>query len=294
MINLTCEIGLDLVGALEDHLCEWEDSPWAIVTNCLTGEGLLKGYFVDRLEGKKAWASLRDFFAELPEEPIISTLEDQDWKEAYKQHFKPWQKGSFHLVPTWEKESYAVPFGHKALYLDPDMAFGTGNHETTRLCLNALSQFLEETTKDPANLSCVDAGCGSGILALAAKLLGFGVSRGFDLDPDAVRIAGENAVANGLSEAVNFSCADISTALHHGCTDLLLANLQADVLSEHRVALLTALRPFGTLSMSGLLSREADELECIFINQADDLKMTISSKSYVDGEWAEIRIRSNC
>ncbi|MFP6854378.1 MAG: 50S ribosomal protein L11 methyltransferase [Opitutales bacterium] len=293
MIRVTCGIAPDLVGALEDHLCEWKISPWVIITNRLNGEGSLDGYFSDQGEAEKAWKRLKILFMELPDNPQTSFVDDQNWKDAYKEHFHPWQTGSFHLVPMWQKESYAVPFGHKALYLDPGMAFGTGNHETTRLCLHALIEFMA-VRKDIASLTCVDAGCGSGILALAAKLLGLGQVKGFDLDPDAVRIAQENAMVNEMSEQVAFACVGLETGMQPDCADLLLANVQADVLCAHCVALLTALRPRGILCLSGILSKEINEVERIFEKEAKLLSRSVVSEQRIDGEWASLTIRSNC
>ena len=294
MIRLTCEIEPDLVDALEDHLCEWEVSPWALVVNRLSDDGALDGYFTDQQEAKAAWVGLRSVFSELPEDPILSVVQDRDWQDAYKEHFQPWQTGALHIVPTWEKESYHVPVEHKALYLDPGMAFGTGNHETTRFCLMAVNDFVIERTDDLANLTCVDAGCGSGILSLSAKLLGIGEVKGFDLDPDAVRIANENADANHMSGLVDFTCADLATALSPNSADLLLANIQADVLCHHSSILLTALRPGGTLCLSGVLAKEIKEVEKIFGTKAKSLGGPISSSASDDGEWASIKLIANC
>ncbi len=294
MIQVTCEIEPDLVGELEEHLCSWEVSPWALVVNRITGEGSLDGYFAGEQEAKTAWASLRDVFLELPEAPKVSLIEDRDWQEAYKEHFHPWKTGSLHLVPAWEREGYDIPAEHKAVYLDPGMAFGTGNHETTRLCLKALIGFVTDNSKNLMYLSCVDAGCGSGILALAAKVLGFGEVRGFDLDSNAVRIAEENATENGLSNQVDFACADLASALQPECADLLLANVQADVLCEHRVALLTALRPRGTLCLSGVLSKEVEEVERVFVAEAKRMSVSISSQHCLDEQWAALALRGDC
>ncbi|MFP6901948.1 MAG: 50S ribosomal protein L11 methyltransferase, partial [Opitutales bacterium] len=230
MIRITCEINPDLVGVMEDQLCEWEPSPWALAVNYQSGKGSLDGYFNDQHEALIAWAILRQSFSALPHEPAFSSLKEEDWEEAYKDHFQPWQIGTLHVVPTWERNNHPVPGAHQALYLDPGMAFGTGNHETTRLCIKALVKFLDQAWKDVAKLTCIDAGCGSGILSLAAKVLGFGKVRGFDTDPDAVRTAEGNAATNGLSGKVDFDCADVATALHPASADLLLANLQANLL----------------------------------------------------------------
>ena len=294
MIGLTCGIEPDLVGLLEDHLCEWEVSPWALVVNRLSNEGELEGYFTDEEKARAAWVELRNEFPELPSEPTLSVIQDQDWQDAYKDHFQPWQNEALHIVPTWEKETYLLPDDHKALYLDPGMAFGTGNHETTRLCLLALNKFIGERSADLPNLTCVDAGCGSGILSLAAKLLGIGSVNGFDLDPDAVRIAEENANANHMSGLVDFACADLGASLSPNCADILLANIQADVLCNHTTILLNALRHGGTLCLSGLLTKESHEVEGIFRTQAESLLGPFSLSVDRDGEWASITLTANC
>ncbi len=294
MIGLTCGIEPDLVGLLEDHLCEWEASPWALVVNRLSNEGELEGYFTDKEKARNAWLELRKEFPELPSEPTLSVIKDQDWQDAYKEHFQPWQNEALHIVPAWEKETYLLPPDHKALYLDPGMAFGTGNHETTRLCILALNKFIVERSADLSSLTCVDAGCGSGILSLAAKLLGIGVVNGFDLDPDAVRIAEENANANQMSGLVGFTCADLSTSLSPNCADILLANIQADVLCNHTTILLHALKYGGTLCMSGVLTRESHEVEGIFRTRAESMLRSFSLSIHRDGEWASIILTANC
>lgn len=294
MICITCEIDPDLVGVIEDQLCEWEPSPWALVVNRLSGEGALSGYFDDRNEALCAWKALRLHFSELPDEPATSILKEEEWEEAYKEHFKAWQIGLLHVVPTWERGNHFVPDGHQALYLDPGMAFGTGNHETTRLCIETLIKFIDHEDNEVANLSCIDAGCGSGILSLAAKALGFGKVSGFDSDPDAVRIADENAGLNGLSGRVAYHCADIGEALLPRSTDLLLANLQADLLCQHCATLLLAINPRGTLCLSGVLDKEAKEVKDAFIKAAEQLKLAMAVETSFAGEWAAITLHANC
>ena len=98
-----------------------------------------KGYWVqgvfesleDAEVGKQAFEEVVVVSGDLK----ILELEDRDWKESYKDHFKPWAIGKLHWAPLWLKDEYELPEGHQALWLDPGMAFGTGNHETTRLCL---------------------------------------------------------------------------------------------------------------------------------------------------------------
>src|SRR5690606_20866337 len=100
--------------------------------------------------------------------PAYRMLGDADWRDSYKEHFKAWQFGRLHWVPVWQRESFTLPEGDAVLWLDPGLAFGTGNHETTRLCVERLVTLTEE--RGPVG-RVVDAGCGSGILALSAALL---------------------------------------------------------------------------------------------------------------------------
>ena len=279
---------------MEDQLCEWDPSPWALTVNRQNGQVSLAGYFNDQSEALIAWAMLRQHFSALPHEPAISSLKEEDWKEAHKDHFKPWLIGTLHIAPTWERNNHFVPVGHQSLYLDPGMAFGTGNHETTRLCIEALVKFIDQAGEDVSSLSCIDAGCGSGILSLAAKALGFGKVRGFDSDSDAVRISEENAAANGLTGKVDFRCAELATALQPASADLLLANLQTNLLCDHPSTLLAALNPRGTLCLSGVLAKEVEEVKDTFNKAAERSEQTLSIETSFAGEWVAIILRDNC
>ncbi|MBR1870548.1 MAG: 50S ribosomal protein L11 methyltransferase [Kiritimatiellae bacterium] len=116
--------------------------------------------------------------------PQVCTFPDEDWKYAYRKYFKTdIISPRLAVVPVWE--TYAPTPGQKALKLDPGMAFGTGQHATTRACLEFIDR---EAAADPAR-TFLDVGCGSGILSIASKLLGFKDVRAFELDPDAVQAA---------------------------------------------------------------------------------------------------------
>ena len=128
-------------------------------------------------------------------------LPDEDWKLSYRKHFKiDVLSPRLAIVPEWEVETFrasadcAAHPGIKELILDPGMAFGTGRHATTRACL----EYIDALAVENADRSFLDVGCGSGILAIAAKLEGFREVAGFDIDPDAVQNANENAAKNGL------------------------------------------------------------------------------------------------
>ena len=147
------------------------------------------------------------------------------------------------------------------------MAFGTGNHPTTRLCVEGLLGFSADL--DPQlrkELNIVDAGCGSGILALSASLLGFSRISAFDIDADSIRICHENAIMNQLEGAVSFTECGLDDGLPSGKADLLLANILANVLTDYRESLLLALRdkPGSTLVLSGILQKEVETLTNAF------------------------------
>jgi ribosomal protein L11 methyltransferase len=162
------------------------------------------------------------------------------------------------------------------------MAFGTGNHETTRLCIERLVEF-EAGGADRA-FAVIDAGCGSGILALSAALLGFRDVIGFDNDPEAIRVSIENADLNGLTNAVRFTAAGLPEGLGDGGAGVVLANIQADVLIRHAGALAAAVAPGGLLAMSGILAAEAGGVRDAFAAAAPGW----ASDSRVLGEWCDL------
>ena len=290
MIKVTFPFPAEFVPSLEDFLCELAPSNWCLQVNRLSSEGSLEGFFDSREMALEAWGKIYQSFPALAESHSLefSTIEDRDWKEVYKEHFHPWTIGPLHLVPEWERARYIVPDEEKVLYVDPGMAFGTGLHETTRLCLDAIIEFFEKT--DPAKLNCIDIGCGSGILALSAKLLGAGNVNGIDIDPDAVRISIENAKANGMAGEVSFTTNDISGGLGSESADLVLANIQADVLCANAELLLCAVRPQGLLVLSGILSIEAKKTAEFFQENIDRLDSSFILRRKDEGEWSQLTL----
>mgnify|MGYP001189859790 FL=1 len=290
MIKATLPLSSELIPPLEDLLCELAPCNWCLQINRLSNMATLEGFFDNRGLALVEWTSLSERFPAFIE-PLsleLSTVEDRDWKEAYKEHFHPWSIGPLHLVPEWERATYVLPEGGKALYVDPGMAFGTGLHETTRLCLGAIIEFFEET--DPGGLSCIDLGCGSGILALSAKLLGAGNVKGVDIDPDAVRISIENSTANGMGGDVSFTMNDIAGGLFSESADLVLANIQADVLCANAELLLRAVRSQGLLALSGILSIEAKKTAEFFQETINRLGSSFILRRKDEGEWTQLTL----
>lgn len=173
-------------------------------------------------------------------------VEEQDWVRATQAQFGPIRiADDLHIVPSWSDS----PGQGVVLRLDPGLAFGTGSHPTTRLCL----EWLRETLR--GGESVLDYGCGSGILAIAAKKLGAATVTGTDIDPQALAASAANARANGVD--ARFVAPD---ALAPGGCDVVVANILANPLVLLAPALSSRVVEGGTLALSGILVPQADEV----------------------------------
>jgi ribosomal protein L11 methyltransferase len=187
-------------------------------------------------------------------EPSFKIIQDEDWMVAWKEHYHPIPIGKRLLVlPAWlEQEDLA----RIAVKIDPSMAFGTGTHPTTQLCL----ELLEDWVKPGIDL--IDVGCGSGILSIAALLLGAGHALGVDIDSQAVRSTRENAEANHSLERIETGRGSVSEVLEGKFSlrqaPLVLANILAPVIIRlFDGGLGDLVQPGGTLILSGILDVQA-------------------------------------
>lgn len=284
LAEIKIEIPPSEVGPVEDILLEQGDGAWSVLEDAIARRAWIVGIFPAEAGARAAWAGLAPLLpGGLAPNPEVRRLAGRDWADSYKAHFKAWQFGRLHWVPVWERGTFALPPGHAVLWLDPGLAFGTGNHETTRLCCERLAALAEA---GPAGRRVVDAGCGSGILALSAALLGFGRIEGFDLDPEAVRVSRENAELNGLEGRVRFFEADLAAGLRDGPADLVLANIQADILIRNADALAATVAPGGSLVLSGILASEIGSVRAAFAAAAPGW----SSDSRTLGEWCDLSL----
>lgn len=233
------------------------------------------------LDGKSEFQRMATIVREL----IVAELEDRDWKESYKDHFTAWAIGNLHWAPLWLKEEYDLPPGHEAVWLDPGMAFGTGNHGTTRLCVEQMIAW-RESGPDVTRSRLVDAGCGSGILAISAAKLGFERIDAFDIDGDAVRIADENAAINGV-KGIRFATCGLEEGLGEGKIDCLLANILANVLVANSQLLIDSVAPGGWLVLSGILGTEVDDVAARFEEAGCWTNIQIDRLD----EWASVRLQ---
>jgi len=260
---------------------------WSVLEDAIARRAWVVGVFPGEHEAREAWGRLAPPLAAAGVSVLGASVQrelaDADWRDSYKAHFRAWQFGSLHWVPVWERENFSLPPGHAVLWLDPGLAFGTGNHETTRLCVERLVALAAECGTSGR---VIDAGCGSGILALSAALLGFRDVAGFDNDPEAVRVSEENAALNGLTGRVGFSVADLATGLAGDQADIVLANIQADVLQRFARELVTAIAPGGALVLSGILARENADVRATF----EALAPGWSVDARIMGEWSDVRL----
>ncbi len=181
-----------------------------------------------------------------------STVREEDWANNWKAYFKPLPVGKRLLIqPTWEAPVEAG--GRAVLSIDPGMAFGTGGHDTTRLVLEAIEDYLR-----PGD-DVLDVGCGSGILSIAALLLGAGRAVGVDIDQTAVRTARENGALNGFQEPQFTVRQGDLVAQVEGQYQLVAANIVADAIIALSPSVGRFLAPGGTYIVSGIIdTREAD------------------------------------
>ena len=287
MLKVECKLDRSKIRIVENILYEISPTNWVIITNRNTKESKLQGSFIDKNVATEEINKLQNLLGENLPISSETNLED-DWKEAYKLHFKPWHYKNFKFVPSWEKEISDVESSNLIISIDPGMAFGTGTHETTRLCLEFLiDQYSFQREVSPKS-SLIDIGCGSGILAITAAKLGFKKILGIDNDYDAIENALLNSKKNCLSDSITFKQIELAkvTNSHYQC---VIANIQADVLLLNSSVIINLLRyQNSSLILSGILNYEVEHV--IKAYQKDlishGLNCKVVEKSL--GEWSAL------
>ncbi len=199
----------------------------------------------------------------------VEVLKNQDWNIEWKKYFKPIKIGKGIIIkPSWEsidEESPISSSGSIVIELDPGLAFGTGTHETTSMCL----EFLEKHMRK--GMTVYDIGCGSGILALAAAKLGASIALGIDMDGDAVKAAKENVKNNKEEEVCKIIQGDLLRNLREPA-DLILANIMFDVIIKLIKTAVPFVKKGGVFIVSGILKEKTDEMLEI-IEKSDDFDL---------------------
>ena len=233
----------------------------------MTGKCRITFYAEESDQGFTTVAAVRIAMADLKKEhpeyaPLLMTMdgiEDADWENNWKAFYKPMEIGErLIVIPDWEE---ADPHGRVALRMNPGLTFGTGSHATTRLCLQALEKLVHPGMK------VLDLGCGSGILSIAALLLGADSAFACDIDEKAVDVAYENAALNGVGrEKYTVRAGDVTSDQRlrkemGGSWDIVVANIVSDVIIALAPTVGELLAENGVFICSGIIDDRAEEVK---------------------------------
>ena len=251
---------------LHDTTPHWDYVDQAVMEKMKDCETCVTIYVADNPQGMEELIQVRQILARLkaqdPDgkygrlELEMKDVDEEDWSNAWKKYYHPVQVGE-HLVvcPSWE--AYDRKPDEVVLTLNPGMAFGTGTHDTTRLCIELLEKYI--TPQD----TVLDVGCGSGILAITAALLGANKIIGCDIDEVAVKVAGENAALNGVQDRIAFHQGDLTSQVE-GSFQIICANIVADVIIRLSEDAGRYLAKDGIFITSGIIdTREQDVLNAL-------------------------------
>ncbi|MBR5783437.1 MAG: 50S ribosomal protein L11 methyltransferase [Clostridia bacterium] len=225
-------------------------------------ESVIRIYLPENAQGQSTFAMIASRMEQLKSSAyshLYGSLEitevgrdDSQWTDVWKKYYKPIVISSrLAVVPEWEE--YTPTEGQAVLRMDPGAAFGTGSHETTALCLKYLSDM------SLAGKSVLDVGCGSGILGIAALLLGAESNLGIDIDELAVKAGGENAARNGVAEKSEFVAGNLVDKVE-GCYDVVCANIVADVIKMLLGDIGRFMKETSVLILSGIIEERTDEI----------------------------------
>lgn len=269
--EIACDVPAEMVDTLADFLVE------------LTGNGVgidnmhLDTFSLDSLEDSsvktvKGYLPLDDSLEDMrikveqflatrgPEfegfvykPPVVTVIKNEDWANNWKVHFKPVRIGRRLVIkPTWEE--YQEVAGDLVIQIDPGMAFGTGAHPTTKMCLESMERIALDHCDGVLPSPVLDVGTGSGVLSIAAALLGAGAITAVDIDPEAVRVTQENLELNGVADRVAASTTDLGKL--PGSYPVVVANILAEELVRLSDQLISRVAPGGWLILSGILTEK--------------------------------------
>jgi ribosomal protein L11 methyltransferase len=274
--EIACEVPADMVDTVADFLVELtgngvgidnlhldtfsldtlEDTPTKCVKGYLPLDGALEEM---RIRVEHFLADHGPSFAGFVYvAPVITVVRNEDWANNWKVHFKPVRIGERLVIkPTWEE--YRKDEGDLVIEIDPGMAFGTGAHPTTKMCLESIERicFNENGGKLPEGL--LDVGTGSGVLSIAGALMGATRITAVDIDPEAVRVTLENLELNRVAEVVEASTTPLGDL--PGAYGVVVANILAEELVRLADQLTAKLAPGGWLILSGILT-EKEQFVC--------------------------------
>ncbi len=277
--EIACEVPAEMVDSLADFLVELTGNGVGVENLHLDTFSLdtledsslktVKGYLPldDSLEEKRI--RVEQFLAQngpafagfVYARPVVSVIKNEDWANNWKVHFKPVRIGERLVIkPTWEE--YRKKEGDLVIQIDPGMAFGTGAHPTTKMCLESLERICFDRSGGKLPGPVLDVGTGSGVLSIAAALLGAAAITAVDIDPEAVTVTRENLELNGVADLVAASTTDLAEL--PGGFAVVVANILAEELVRLSDQLTSRIAPGGWLILSGILSEKEELVRAAF------------------------------
>lgn len=276
----------DIVGNQELYKYDYLNEEIRDIADSGSDEAVITLYFGDDEEGKRdlrraaetARAAVKEAVGGCVNAVVIEeklTGDDSEWLYKWQEHFRPTKVGSRIVVkPGWE--DYEPADGELVIEMDPGMAFGSGLHETTSMCIRALEKYMAEGAK------VLDVGTGTGILAIAAALLGAADCLGIDIDSEAVRVASENTARNRVGDTVAIAPGDLMAGIDFDA-DIIVANLMADLVIRLSPAAAAQLDTGGIYITSGILDIKEDTVTAAIRDAGFDILEVLS-----DGEWRAV------
>jgi len=293
--EISCKVPVEIVDEFSDFLTELTGIGVSI-ENCFLNtfdietvesprDMTVKSYLLPGAGSEEIITKIREYFDAYQEKtgfifelPTVSLIAEEDWANNWKSNFKPVQIGNRLVVkPTWE--SYTTSEDILILELDPGMAFGTGTHATTCLCIEALE---ESVATD--NDTVLDVGCGSGILSIAALLFGVRHAVAIDIDPISVESARANARLNRVYKKMEISLTPIDAISE--TFPIVVANILAEDLVKMSQLLVNRVKSNGILILSGILK----EREAYVIEGFSSFPIVLISSTASD-EWCCLKYR---
>lgn len=202
-------------------------------------------------------------------------VDDEDWATSWKKYYKPFHiSDSVVIKPSWEE--YEKQAGEIIIEMDPGMAFGTGTHETTRLCSQLLEQYVKKGD------TVIDVGCGTGILSIIAVKLGAGHAEAIDIDEVAARVTKENCMMNDVLDSITVK-KGVLADLEPQRADIVVANIIADVVINLSGLMTAYLKKGGTLLTSGIIRERKDDVIKAYTQLGFEYKNSLEM-----GEWVAI------
>jgi ribosomal protein L11 methyltransferase len=255
-------------------------------------ESCIKVYLADNEQGRGLLRKIYEFIEELKEDNMnidlgslrveTKVLNDEDWANNWKKYFKPFEVADKIVIkPSWEDYKDSAQ-GKIILEIDPGMSFGTGQHHTTRLCIEQIIKYINK------DMEVLDLGCGSGILSIAALLLGAQKCVGVDIDENAVRIAKENAELNNIYEdKFNVYCGDVTednalqNKIGYNKYDMIEVNIIAQIIMGMSHTFPKFLKKGGLVIASGIITKYMQDVIDNFENLGFEIIETNQSEEWV-------------